>query len=941
LKDNGVNPTQAANNDEKTRILIVDDDPAALFATARVIRQAGFDVIQADSGGACLERVAETLPALVLLDVELPDIDGLEVCRRIKANPDLADVFVVLLSGRRIQSDAQAEGLALGADGYIARPIDNRELVERVKALLRLRAVQHALRASETRLRTIVTSMPVLLLALDERGDIVFANDEFVRVTGYAHEALREQSALWPALYPNATERRQMLALCEAHESVRNVEIELTRRDGERRRIAWSNISPQVPIPGWATWLVGVDVTEHQLAVELQQKTAALLAANTALERSKRAALSLMQDAHAQRQRAEKALAELAESQAALREAKEAAEAATEAKSRFLANMSHEIRTPMTAMLAMIYLALKTETNPRQREYLNAIQTATQKLLNIVNDILDFSKIEAGKLEIVSEPFDLQSVLGHLATMFEVRAREKGLKITFNVAPSTPTALIGDAARLEQVLTNLIDNALKFSEHGEVMIAVAPAGKGSGPSGPAANVSHETVALQFAVRDTGIGMTAEQMAHLFEAFSQADTSITRRYGGTGLGLAISRQLVEMMGGTIWVESELGRGSTFSFTVLLERAAEPEEMPHLAGEPAVETGDGRGAPRLRGARILVVDDNAVNQLVLRDVLEMAGLDVAVANNGQEALSALSMQHFDAVLMDIQMPDMDGYTTTRLIRAAEADYHAIPIIAVTAHTQPSDRQAGLEAGMNDYIAKPFEPPQLYAVLARWIAPETWRPPATATPPDKTVLPPLPGIAVEVGLARAGGKWELYQRLLRSFSANQAGVDTAIREALARDDRAAAARLAHTLKGVAGMIGAEALQSAAAALESAIRQGDALPTLENLCKPLAERLRTVLAAIATVEPEATPVATDATTDEPGRLDQEALAEQLRQLAQLLRRYDTQAGEVLRALHDRVQGAPQKEALLPLMHSVEQYAFDEALAALEALAVRWSISL
>ena len=548
-----------------------------------------------------------------------------------------------------------------------------------------------------------------------------------------------------------------------------------------------------------------------------------------------------------------------------LRQAQEAAEAASKAKGDFLANMSHEIRTPMNAILGMAHLALKTELTPKQRDYLDKINTAGNSLLGIINDILDFSKIEAGKLEMEAVPFNLEAVMDNLASLITVKANEKeGLEVLFSTSPEVPRALVGDPLRLGQVLINLANNAVKFTERGEIVV-----------SSELVHAGKKTVEVKFAVKDTGIGLTDEQKARLFQSFSQADTSTTRKFGGTGLGLAISKRLVEMMGGRIWVESLPGNGSTFCFTAVFGIGREETISPHtpppdlrglrtlvvddnstsreilqgmletfsfevslaasgeeglaefeksiagkgydlvvmdwkMSGIDGIETARriknlpglgrmpriilvtaygreeimrqaekmgldgflikpvspsvmfdtvmqafGKDAPRdlrtadekdleaaasqgLAGAQVLLVEDNEINQQVAMEILSGAGLKVTVANNGQEALALVRANAFDAVLMDVQMPVMDGYTATREIRrlgsrklkskqdilplqpqASSLDFD-LPIIAMTAHAMAGDHEKSIAAGMNDHVTKPIDPAQLFGTLAKWIGP-----------------------------------------------------------------------------------------------------------------------------------------------------------------------------------------------------------------------------
>ena len=378
-----------------------------------------------------------------------------------------------------------------------------------------------------------------------------------------------------------------------------------------------------------------------------------------------------------------------------LRLAKEAAEAASRAKGEFLANMSHEIRTPMNGILGMTGLALEATSTAEQREYLGLVKASGESLLQLINDILDLSKIEAGKLDLESIPFDPRHLIADTMKLIEWRAAQKGLALDWQVAPDVPAALTGDPMRLRQVLLNLLSNALKFTDAGKVAVLMT-----------VDRAAEDGVIVRIAVSDTGIGIAADKHQSIFENFTQADGSTTRKYGGTGLGLAISARLVAMMGGRIWVDSEAGRGSSFQFTA------------HFT--PAAEVRRPAPAPRTPHAiaplSVLLAEDNAVNQLLARRLLEQAGHRVAAVSNGREALDLLEREAFDVILMDIQMPELDGLAATAAIRAAERGTgRRQPIIAMTAHALKGDRERCIDAGMDGYISKPITPTQLHAVIS----------------------------------------------------------------------------------------------------------------------------------------------------------------------------------------------------------------------------------
>ena len=564
------------------------------------------------------------------------------------------------------------------------------------------------------------------------------------------------------------------------------------------------------------------------------------------------------------------------QAQMELLSAKQAAEDTARTKADFLANMSHEIRTPMNAIVGLSHLVLQGELNRTQRDFLTKIQDSGQHLLGIINDILDFSKMEAGKLTVEQRDFALSRVLDNLTNLIGDKARSKGLELLFDIDPQVPDVLHGDALRLGQILINYANNAIKFTHSGEICIAVFPLERHA-----------NQVTLRFEVRDTGIGLSEDQMARLFQSFQQADTSTTRKYGGTGLGLAISKSLAELMHGNVGVESVLGRGSTFWCTAQLEIGHGQPALPSDGVDGAAESGTlAQRLARIAGARILLVEDNDLNQLVASELLSGAGLVVDIADNGRIAVERVLRQpgHWDLVMMDMQMPVLDGVAATQEIR--EALGHDLPVIvAMTANAMPQHREQCLQAGMQDFVTKPIDPEQLWSTLLRWIAPKqdcVDGAPDTVSPATRAEPVQLPrdihGLDTALGLRRVLGKEATYLHMLRKFINGQRDAMALVEWALAEDDWPGAERVAHTLKGVAGNVGATQVQAHAAALEEALRVRAPPDTVQALTQTADASLTALLAALQQQLPEEEQV--QASNADAGRLSE--LVSELKALLQ-----------------------------------------------------------
>ncbi|MFC1850330.1 two-component regulator propeller domain-containing protein [candidate division CSSED10-310 bacterium] len=751
-------------------------------------------------------------------------------------------------------------------------------------------------------------------------------------------------------------------------------------------------------------------------------------------------------------------------------EAKKIAEMATQSKSAFLASMSHEIRTPMNAIIGLTDLALKLQVHPKHRDYLEKIKNSAHLLLGLINDILDFSKIEAGKLHLECTPFSLHDIMDSLSDMLASKAAEKGLELLISVHEDVPEILIGDSLRLGQILINLTNNALKFTETGEILVKIVPV-----------EIDTDYVKLKFSITDTGIGIKTEQISRLFDSFTQAEDSTYRKYGGTGLGLNISKRLVELMHGKIWAESEVGKGSTFFLEITLKFQTEDRELQFILPEDlrgkkvlvvddnrtsceilqnllksftfeakTVSSGDQailelknaalenpyalvlmdwqipgigelhtsskikqdtlinhtpiicmvpasnreevmqkikdgidhfltkpvRRAPlyrtimqvfdreaeiveqqlkvseldtveKIRGSRILLVEDNAINQQVATEILERAGVIVAVVGNGRKAVEEVAKSDFEAVLMDIQMPVMDGFEATQLIRK-NLTSDELPIIAMTAHAMKGDSDKCFEAGMNDYVTKPIDAEQFLTTLAKWIKPAQIKADAHPSKPERpsktgvSILhTDLSALDIASGLRRLGGNEKLYAKLLQEFSEDFAGTAEEISAAVQKVDLSQAQQLIHTLKGVSGNISATELHDVAEALEMAIKKGNH-EKLDNFLTDLRNALKKVLISVQQMvqtmtEPadEETPAAIN---DE---IDLSAVTPLCKKLTELLKKNNPQAEECLGSLKEHINNPRFRDDLAELEDHLVTFDFKSAQKKLLSIIETLGISI
>ncbi len=988
-------------------VLAVDDEPVNLQVIRNNLKMAGASVYAVHSGTEAIDTLRQMRPDIILLDIMMPKMNGYETAKHIRSLFSKEELPILYLTAKNQVRDL-VDGFTSGGNDYITKPLSKNELMARIRFHVGLTRSRIKLAETEKKYRTILSNIEEGYFETDLNGNFTFWNESLIHMVKYGANELPDMNY-------------GMLADKSTREVVFQV-VNRVYRTGE-------------PSKGFE--------------FELLQKTGMTLSVEVSI--------SLIRNAEGRPvgfRGLARDITDRREKEKAEKDRK-TAEAATQAKSEFLANMSHEIRTPMNAIIGFSNLALETDFSEKQREYLKKIRSSAGSLLGIINDILDFSKIEAGKMTLESVAFQLHDVLETVTDMVAAKVAEKHLEMIVAVDRDIPSALIGDPLRLGQILLNLIGNALKFTEKGDITLHISREKQTS-----------EGLTLRFSITDTGIGISADQKARLFSAFTQADSSTTRNYGGTGLGLTISKRMVEMMNGAIDFTSEVGRGSTFFFTAVFQRQAEVEQFPLLLPEDirglrtlviddiavsrdhvvqvlnefgcravGVETGqravmtmqeaarskdpvglvvtDWRPPPGmdalafaiqlqkdpvfmripvivktifcrrsdmeqaaaagikavinkpitkhrlfetileafgkkdarnddsdippslvddqkqavLNGKRILLVDDNPLNQQVVAEILGNGGLIVEIACNGREALERIDSNGFDAVLMDVQMPIMDGYEATRRIRS-DPRHRDLPIIAMTARTEKEDAGKCIAAGMNGYVDKTIDAAQLLTTLADWI-----RMPDDSFIPVTEPAPPIdrqqdwpdnpPGIDITAALRRLGGNRKMLSDLLFGFARDYADSALRIQEAYQNGDTEACLLSAHTLKGVSGQISAIDLQASADELEKAIRAGSP-SDVEAGMNRFEKKLNQVMTSIEQLLPVADPPTADPTLRS-GNGDSHKTASLVLELNQFLLENNFKALESLEALKTTMDTARWGILLQTLEDQINRFEFKQ----------------
>lgn len=1017
---------------KQIRVLVVDDSKSVRYMLVNFLKRYGFVVLQAEDGQKALEILEREQVHLVITDYQMPRLDGIQLLKKVRSFHSRDELAVIGLSSHT-DGDLSVQFIKAGANDFLVKPFENEELLCRVNQNIEIIERHQELEKMVKRHQSVLENALDAIVTTNSHGDVLDFNPAAEKLFGYSKSDVLG-GKLTDFIVPTSLQSRHDKGMADYVKSVfsgnnvtlrKRFEIPGKRSDGE--------------------------IIDLQVALtSVQQKDDLSFTA-------------FLQDITDRKQLLR-----------SLEETLRAAESANKAKSEFIANMSHEIRTPMNAVMGFTDLALKNDLSPKIRDYLEKVEVASHSLMGIINDILDFSKIEAGQMDLDPVRFDISDLFDRLADLFSKQVADKGIELILLPPVDYDSVLFGDVLRIEQILINLIRNAIKFTHEGTIVVQAI-----------VEEIDETKVQLNFLIRDTGIGIDPDRLPKLFNPFVQADGSTTRKYGGTGLGLTICKRLVERMDGRIWVTSTPGQGSVFYFNVKAAHAAKnrrkkltlsgdlfgkrvlvlddndlileilPSMLERLSLKPyVVRTGEnavklllehnfgkepielllidwnldgldgvavtnqiikrlketsppakipkivlltsfgeeqfkqmsqeagidvfldkpithnrlthaisaafGKERPKnerrvtkvlaqdyetaevIGGARVLLVEDNVINQQVARELLERVGLTVEIANNGREALDRIDHFTYDAVLMDLQMPDMDGFEATTILRNDDR-FKDLPIIAMTAHALESERKRCIEIGMNGHISKPIRPERMYGVLTKVIGPLQILPKAEDFKREHLDLPNIFGINIKDGLERVGGNAKLYFRLLLRFKKDQVHLGEELRNTVKTGNRLEAARLAHTTIGVAGNIGATGLHRAARALEALLGDKSVLDWSESVADLLAE-LEPLLESLEELQNAAVDEKEGVVIVEDQHAEAEstdAIAAALREMGELLDANSIEVTDCLSQLNTLLPGASYRTSLKAIEGEIEDYNFVEAMEILNGLAGRLGVTV
>lgn len=894
--------------ENQKKILVVDDSPITRKILKRELSDGGYFVEEACDGKTALALVSEYVPDLITLDIEMPALDGFETFEKLQKKQNSGifknlkkyPVPVIFVTGNDNLKDRN-KGFQLGAADFITKPFAKGDILSAANKILnpenRLMKLTALVVDDSQTLRSIVSS------TLEREGvSVIEAGDGF--------EA-------YQILYARKEEIDMVIS-----------DLSMPQLNGDKlckkiRNELFLHDLPFILLTGSSDQSKLLEIFKSGVTDYLTKPFV-------------REELLARLTAHIERAHLNKHLRETIEE---LEKTKIKTESANKAKSEFISNISHEIKTPLNAIIGLTDLALKSDLTPKLNDYMGKISTASQSLLTIINDILDFSKIEAGKLNIEPVEFQLDNVIQNLAGVINNESTKKGINFIVEIEPNIPQCLVGDHMRLEQIIFNLTDNAVKFTTQGEIILNAS-----------IINKNKDGITIKFSVRDTGIGIDPLIVPGLFDAFTQADGATSRKYGGTGLGLAICKRLVNMMGGQIWVESSPGKGSTFYFTAYFKISKNKQDpcVKFCAGHteikiPVSDKLNNKILQNIAGTHILLVEDNLLNQQIVKEMLENAGLRVTIANNGEEAINALETLMFDAVLMDIQMPKMDGYEAIRQIRKNQC-FKDLPVVAMTAHDRKGDKEKCLKAGMNEYLTKPIDQDRLLSTLAKWVKPGIEKSSLIMIPKkaeeeknEKFLPETMPGINLNAGLKRMGGNEKLYRKILLQFAAEFNDASERMKDIVRKGDIEEGECLAHNIKGVSGNISAGELLSATTKLETAFKQSDS-GNFISLLSDFDKSLQQVLSSIGKIGKNDTAQINSSVETQ---LNIETLSPIFVRLQQLLKKNDFVDDELLESLQKQVSGSQYENKIKTFEKHLDNFDYQNALSVLSNMSEYMGISL